>query len=408
MTFADNEATEIAPEVQTLLDMVSYRRPHMSAAEEEFIERFISPLNPTSLLDPTDLPMCYMVEVAADNGGTPPIIFSSHVDTVHRNSGRQKVCFDANMGLIYKDDKEPLGADDAAGVWLLLQMIEANVPGRYLFHRGEECGGKGSKVVAQHHKDILEGVKYAVAFDRKADCSIITYQRGGRCCSDTFATALGARITARMPHHSGKPRYTLAPDDTGVYTDTAEYTSVIPECTNVSVGYYDEHTGNESLDLEYLLALRDAVIDHAMWLDLPAERDPSKVESKWGKYGGGSYGSSYGGYYGRDNDWWDDWPKFGRSAANDSALDPSEDYSSNELRGLRVADLRKYAADALPSAVAGTILNLIDEIEALEDSVTYEQVDTGDDGTSLADQLDLERSYVAYLENILNENGIEY
>lgn len=400
MTFADNGAAEIAPEVQTFLDMVSYRRPHMSEAEEEFIERFISPLNPTSLLDPTDLPMCYMVEVAGnDKGELPPILFSSHVDTVHSKGGRQKVCFDVGLGLVYKDDNEPLGADDAAGVWLMLQMIDAGVPGRYLFHRGEECGGKGSKVVAEHHKDVLEGIKYAVAFDRKADCSIITFQRGGRCCSDAFATELGKRLTARMPHHKGSPRYTLGPDDTGVYTDTAEYTRVIPECTNVSVGYYDEHSGKEQQDLEFLLALRDAVVGPELWADLPAERDPTKTESKYGHYG-----SSYGWYYGSSNDWWDDWPKYGKSAANDAALDPSEDYTSGDLRGLSMNDIRKYALDGMPSSIAGTILNLLDEIEALEDSVGYEV----DECPSPANQLELERSYVAYLENILNENGIEF
>jgi len=34
-----------------------------------------------------------------------------------------------------------------------------------------------------------------------------------------------------------------------VYTDTAEFTDIIPECTNRSVGYAREHTQEESLDL---------------------------------------------------------------------------------------------------------------------------------------------------------------
>lgn len=404
MTFADPTETKITPEVQTFLDMVSYRRPHLSDEEEEFIERFISPLNPTSLLDPTNLPMCYMIDVAGnDKGELAPIIFSSHVDTVHYKGGRQKVCFDVGMGLIYKDDNAPLGADDAIGVWLMLQMIEAGIPGRYLFHRGEECGGKGSKVVAAHHKDVLEGFKYAVAFDRRADCSVITFQRGTRCCSDGFATELGARITARMPHDKGKPRYTLTPDDSGVFTDTAEYTKVIPECTNLSVGYYDEHSGKESADLEFMLALRDAVIDPAMWVDLPVERDPSKTESKYGS----GYGSSYGGYYGSSG-LWDDWPRLGGRASNDDTLDPEEEYGSGDLTGLGFDTLRHYATYGSPSKVAGTLTNLLDEIDALEDSLTFNEVVESEDEASLADQLSLERSYVAYLEKILNENGIEY
>ena len=40
-------------------------------------------------------------------------------------------------------------------------------------------------------------------------------------------------------------------DEGGVYTDSAEFTDIIPECTNISVGYYKEHTVNETQDIQY-------------------------------------------------------------------------------------------------------------------------------------------------------------
>jgi len=70
-----------------------------------------------------------------------------------------------------------------------------------------------------------------------------------------------------------------APDDTGVYTDTAEFTDIIPECTNVSCGYYFEHTDKEELDMVHFdqLAAAIVLID---WDMCPTERDPKVIEYK--------------------------------------------------------------------------------------------------------------------------------
>jgi hypothetical protein len=62
-------------------------------------------------------------------------------------------------------------------------------------------------------------------------------------------------------------------DDAGVYTDTAEFMEIIPECTNISAGYNREHSTFETLDVEYLQLLLDAMIT-VEWDTLPVERDP--------------------------------------------------------------------------------------------------------------------------------------
>jgi len=77
-----------------------------------------------------------------------------------------------------------------------------------------------------------------------------------------------------------------------VYTDTAEFVDIIPECTNISVGYDREHSEFESLDLVHYEQLSKQVllID---WDALPTSRDPSVHESKWDQsdytYGGYTY-----------------------------------------------------------------------------------------------------------------------
>jgi hypothetical protein len=46
----------------------------------------------------------------------------------------------------------------------------------------------------------------------------------------------------------------------GGLTDVRYYIDIIPECTNISIGYYHQHRRNEWVDTAYLKALRWAVI----------------------------------------------------------------------------------------------------------------------------------------------------
>lgn len=244
--------------ISTFLEMVTYRRPHQSAGERAFIDRFIMPHNPAE---------DEFGNLHITVGITPKTLFSTHTDTVHKNDAMQVVVYDENLGFVYKADGEPLGADNAAGVWLLLEMVDAGVKGHYVFHRGEERGGLGSGWLQTECEDWFTdcGFDRAIAFDRKGETSVITFQGGDRCCSDEFGSALAAALAAE-----GLP-YVL--DTGGVFTDTANYTELIPECTNVSVGYYDEHTAKELQSTEHLIELRAACLK-IDWDALPTKRNP--------------------------------------------------------------------------------------------------------------------------------------
>lgn len=224
-----------APE---LLEMLTYRRPAWSRTERKFINRFIVPLG--------------VCEDAFGNLykriGTAPVLYSCHTDTVHMESGRQRVR--VSKGIVVQDDARSncLGADDTAGAWLMMEMIRADQPGLYVFHRAEEVGGKGSEFIAGQTPELLAGIDCAIAFDRRGHTSIITHQ-GGRCCSDAFAKSLARALG--MGHVT---------DSGGMFTDTANYTGLIGECTNVSVGYMNEHTKRETLDLTYMEHLHKALL----------------------------------------------------------------------------------------------------------------------------------------------------
>ncbi len=200
-----------------------------SDTEKEFIGKFLEPLGVTM-----DAAGNVIKQIGESN-----VLWSSHTDTVHHKDGRQKITVThENVMLATDNESNCLGADCTTGVYIMTEMIKANKPGLYVFHYGEERGASGSRFIAKNKK-MLEGIDIAIAFDRYGFDSIITHQ-GGRCCSEEFSKS----ITEQMPH--------LKSDSGGVFTDTANYDHIVPECTNLSVGYNGHHSNFETQDLDYL------------------------------------------------------------------------------------------------------------------------------------------------------------
>lgn len=270
MTKRYNRPT-VPDDVGTLLEMLTWCRPHGTKADRQFRGQWIAPLG------------------ARDDGhgnlwvhvGTGSrVLWSCHTDTVHRVSGRQRVEYHAATGLVVLPDKSPsncLGGDDTVGVWLCREMIAAGVPGAYVFHYGEESGGIGSRAAARLSPGRFANYDVAIALDRGGTGDVVTHQFGGRTCSDVAAWSI-----AGLLHDAGLRGY--APTH-GVYTDTAEYADIIPECTNVSVGYGRQHSPAEFVNVTHARRLRDALIA-ADWgqvdtARLPGDSDFVDVWEEW-------------------------------------------------------------------------------------------------------------------------------
>lgn len=265
--------------------MLTYKRPAGSATEELFIRTYIDKLFGIR----RDSYGNRILKIGNNDVG-----FACHTDTVHHTDGFQEVFIDTEgtartqqrtsggvesgsvsaftkqplaqsqqvLPVVTRPGKEPLGADDSTGVWLMLNLAEAGVPGLYIFHRNEEHGGLGSEHIKKNKK-TLKGIKKMIAFDRRGFNSIITHQRGSRCCSDEFARELARQLGW----------YKI--DNTGIFTDSANYVNIVPECTNVSVGYEHEHSPNETQDLVYAESLYQK-LRRVNWSSLPVVRKIEK------------------------------------------------------------------------------------------------------------------------------------
>lgn len=240
----------------------------------------------------------YFIIIKKSDGTFSDTMFTCHIDTVDRSKftttdwGNRKWNTDTSKwdiidptkevsgtdngsvvhvisdDFIKTDGNSNLGADDKAGMVILLNMISENKPGLYYFFQGEESGCIGSSSLSRGFSEFvtsqgLPSIKRCIAFDRRGYDSVITHQMSSRCCSDEFGNEI-----AKLLNEYG---FWYKNDSGGIYTDSAEFTDLIPECTNISVGYFSEHSLDEKQDIEFLelLSLATLKID---WDSLPITR----------------------------------------------------------------------------------------------------------------------------------------
>lgn len=312
-----NETKEVKAEVikestpnAQLVSILRTKRAHGSAGDTNFRLWLAAELTklghkPTFLAEGC---MLVRTDVKSDT------LFSCHVDTVHSNTESdgsfQNLMYDATFNQIFlaKESKSGcLGADDGAGIYIMLRMIAAKVPGSYIFHTGEERGGIGSNAVRQKHKELLEDFNRAIAFDRKCavgDAPEVIVTQGGTSCA---SIDMGKALVEELNKFQGFAQPWVVSHG-GTFTDTKNYCGIIPECLNVSCFYEQAHSPAESLDVASLELLVEACCK-IKWDEFKTHRKPvvytPPVKSNKGfnnamrdmyaddMYGGDMYGNAF-------------------------------------------------------------------------------------------------------------------
>lgn len=326
----------------------SIRREHESEGEQYFIDQYMKDFTPIKDIKGEVIAYRYENLNAQSKNN---ILWTSHIDTVHwsdKERIKQDVYIDS-FGTAFVDEQQDcLGADDGSGVWLMLEMIKANCFGTFIFFRGEEQGCIGSTAFAEENEDYLKGFTCAIAFDRKGTTDVITHQRSSECCSSEFAKGLSKVLGMKYK-----------PDNTGVYTDTAEFMHLIPEITNLSVGYVNQHSHRETQDLKFLVELRDRLIS-IDWAsaDLPVKRVPEKPISS---FGGWAYGGDYSGYRGSnwDYDWADRQIGYGKEFNH---------YDYEDFAYMSESEIERFLKGKTNQKIARLIKLMAEDIVAIQES----------------------------------------
>jgi len=240
-----------------LAEMLSFRRHPRTPGEEVFIHTYIDTVPGMN----RDAYGNRFIKI-----GNSDTAFCCHTDTVHPPGGepRQKVYKKGKWLYVDQTGMDPLGGDDTTGVWLCLNMIHNRVPGLYIFHREEEGGTRGSRWIAQNNPSLLSGINKIISFDRKGYEDVISHQSGKRTCSDEFATELAKQLGGGFK-----------PSSRGVFTDSAVYQKIVPECSNLSIGYFNAHSPKEIQDIDFAKSLLKRLLK-VNWKSLPVKRNPNE------------------------------------------------------------------------------------------------------------------------------------
>lgn len=233
---------------EIFLQLTEYTTPQGS---EELLEQYL----------PKDYKNDYIGNYYVQIGNSPSVMFTSHLD--NKCEEVIEVVHSFSKNIIRTDGGTILGADDKAGVSLMLDMIDNNVSGLYYFFIGEENGRVGSKNLSEYLKlnndYLFLDINKVISFDRQGYEDIIIEQLGKKSCSIEFASKLSKELNKNGLYYE--------PTKDGSFSDSYSFVDLYPECTNISVGYFNEHLETEYQDIDFLEKLSNICVD-IDWNDL--------------------------------------------------------------------------------------------------------------------------------------------
>ncbi len=155
----------------------------------------------------------------------------AHVDSVYEK--RKKVLYDPEYGL-YIAIGNPLGADDRAGVYALLSLMDTGAS--LLFLDGEESGGLGAYTFCSWAKStgMDKEVSAFIEMDRRGRNDVVFYHEEPK----KFKKLFGAYR-----------------ETTGIFSDVDVIGRELGiSSANLSVGFQDNHLDHETLNHNHLMS----------------------------------------------------------------------------------------------------------------------------------------------------------
>lgn len=163
--------------------------------------------------------------------GDIPIALVAHMDTVFKTPATQ-LYYDKEKNVMWSP--QGMGADDRAGVFAIMKILQSGLRPSVILTTDEEIGGLGA--LALSRKDCpIPGLKYLIELDRRGENDCVFYD----CYNPDFVSYIEAfGFQERI----------------GSFSDISFLMSQWGICgVNLSVGYEYEHSTSEILQINYLL-----------------------------------------------------------------------------------------------------------------------------------------------------------
>ena len=158
--------------------------------------------------------------------GDIPIALVAHMDTVWEDNIPKFIFFDNEQGVFWGLDG--LGADDKAGIFAIMKIVEAGLRPHIIFTTDEEIGGLGAEVLVENGNPFSE-LKFLIELDRRGSQDCVFYD----CETKDFMKYIET-FGFKTAH--------------GSFSDISILCGAWQICgVNLSVGYLNEHTHKEIL-----------------------------------------------------------------------------------------------------------------------------------------------------------------
>ena len=155
--------------------------------------------------------------------GNIPIVLVAHLDTVYNDENRPYalICHDKQQQIWWSP--QGLGADDRAGVYMILSIIQnTKLRPHILFTTGEEDYGVGAFEVVK--EKIFNNISYVIELDRQGACESVYYNCGNKEF-ENYINSFG--FDTKL----------------GTFTDISILCPIWGAAgVNLSVGYFNEHS----------------------------------------------------------------------------------------------------------------------------------------------------------------------
>lgn len=200
--------------------------------------------------------------------GDIPIALVAHMDTVFKNPPSE-IFYDTNKNVIWGDDG--LGADDRAGIFAIINIIESGYRPCVILTTDEEIGGVGARALAKIPCPF-PNLKYMIELDRQGSNDCVFYQLDNPSFVD-YIESFGFV------------------EQWGTYSDICELAPAWKTCAvNLSIGYIDEHSLSERLYVGYFLKTIERVKVMLSQKNIP---DYAYREMTYGQFIKNMYGTSW-------------------------------------------------------------------------------------------------------------------
>jgi len=185
--------------------------------------------------------------------GALPICLIAHMDTVFKTvPDKEDFFYDKTKKVLWSPNGS--GFDDRAGIYSIIQILEAGFRPSIIFTNEEEVGGLGARaLVADHPQCPFKDCRALIQLDRANEKDMVFYN----CVNEDFADFIE------------KYDFELA---WGSFSDISVIAPMWEiAAVNLSVGYVDEHTTSERLYCDWC----DATIEKVKRIMADAEGMPS-------------------------------------------------------------------------------------------------------------------------------------